>query len=68
MIIIDFEKKNEAGTMVYKDALYLPDDHTYTEADIEAMKQERFDRWLDIVMNPPVEAPSVEEPQPVIVE
>lgn len=66
MITIDFEKTNEAGTMVYKDAIYLPEDHSYTEEEIEAMKQQRFDRWLDIVMNPVIEEVPIDTP--VIVE
>ena len=30
----------------YSDALNLPDDHTYTEAEIEAMKQEHLAFWI----------------------
>lgn len=59
MIKIDFEKTSPDGLLVYRDAIYLPEDHTYTDADIEAMKQVRFDRWYDLVTNPP--APIVEE-------
>lgn len=54
MIKIDFEFDSKHG--VFRDALYLPDDHTYTPAQIEAMKKERFDNWVYIVENPP--APS----------
>ena len=52
MIKIDFEKN--IGAYTYRDALYLPEDHTFTDAEIEAMKQSRFDRWYQIVTNPPV--------------
>lgn len=37
------------------DALHLPEDHTLTEAEIEAMKQQRLDNWL-LEINPPQEA------------
>jgi hypothetical protein len=61
MIKIDFEIQNEKYG-VYRDALYLPDDHTFSDAQIEAMKQERYDNWVNIVENPPV----VEEVTPVV--
>lgn len=48
MIKIDFQKSQ--GLAAFSDAIYLPDDHTFTEAEIEAMKQERFDTWLAIIM------------------
>ena len=55
MLKIDFQKSQDLIT--FSDAIYLPDDHTLTEADIEAMKQERFDTWLAIITPPilPVE-------------
>jgi hypothetical protein len=37
----------------FSDALYLDEDHTFTEAEIEAMKQERLTNWLSVV-NPEV--------------
>lgn len=55
MIKIDFEKTSEDGLMVYRDALYLPEDHTFTEEEVEAMKQERFNRWYAAVTTPPEE-------------
>jgi len=61
MIKIDFEVQNEKYG-VYRDALYLPDDHTFSEAEIESMKQERYDNWVNIIENPPV----VEEVTPVV--
>jgi len=33
----------------YGDALYLPVDHTFTEAEIEAMKFERFNAWVAVI-------------------
>ena len=29
----------------FRDALHLPSDHTFTETEIEAMKQSRYDNW-----------------------
>ncbi len=50
MIKIDFEiTKNR---MTLKDAIHLPKNHQYTEAQIEAMKQKRFDDWYAIVTAP----------------
>ena len=54
MIKIDFEMTSDNGAWIYRDALHLPDDHTYTEADIEVMKQARFARWLEVITAPPV--------------
>lgn len=54
---IDFEFDSEYG--VFRDALHLPDDVTYTEAEIDAMKQARFDNWIYHIQNPP---PVPEEP------
>jgi len=51
MIKIDFEFETQYG--VFRDALYLPEDHTFTDEQIAAMKQERLDNWLFIVENPP---------------
>lgn len=59
MIKIDFEFDSQFG--VFRDALHLPDDHTFSEADIQAMKQQRFDNWLAIVNLPPVELPPEQE-------
>lgn len=48
---IDFEFTTPYG--VFRDALYLPDDHSYTDEQIAAMKQERLDNWLFAIENPP---------------
>ena len=53
---IDFEFDTPNG--VFRDAIHLQDDHTFTEADIEAMKVARRDNWLAIVNAPP---PPVDE-------
>jgi len=33
----------------YSDAIYLPFDHTFTDTEIEAMKQERFNAWVSVI-------------------
>ena len=37
----------------FSDALHLSDDHALTDAEIEALKQERFDNWVLAVEAPP---------------
>jgi hypothetical protein len=51
MIKIDFEFDTPYG--VFRDALHLPVDHTYTDAEIQAMKEQRRDNWIAIVSAPP---------------
>lgn len=53
MIQIVFERDTVYG--VYRDALYLPTDHAFTDAEIEAMKQERVDNWIAVIDTPPEE-------------
>jgi hypothetical protein len=48
---IDFEFTTPHG--VFRDALYLDDAHQLTEAEVNALKQERLDNWLAIIENPP---------------
>ena len=52
---IDFEFDTPHG--VFRDALHLPDDHSYSDAEIQAMKEQRRDNWIAIVTAPPVETP-----------
>lgn len=60
MIAINFTlDKFSDGSYVFSDTLYLPDDHGLTDAEIDAMKQARYDKWYDFVTNPP---PAVDEP------
>lgn len=47
---IDFTKTD--GTYTLNDALILPDDVTYSDEEIEAMKQQRFDNWIAIITAP----------------
>ena len=53
MIKIDFEFDTPHG--VFRDALHLPDDHGFSDSEIEAMKEQRRDNWIAIVTAPPVE-------------
>lgn len=55
MIKIDFEFDTQYG--VFRDALHLTEDHTYTDAEIQAMKEQRRDNWIAIVSAPPVDQP-----------
>ena len=50
MIKIDFSFHSQYGT--FSDALHLPDDHTFTEAEINAMQQQRFDNWIAVITAP----------------
>ena len=56
---IDFFFSSQYGT--FSDALVLEDDHAFTDAEIEAMKQARFDSWIAIITAPPVEETPIEE-------
>ena len=49
-MIIKFEKTD--GTNTLQDAIVLPDDVIMTEAEIEKMKQERFDNWIKAITVP----------------
>lgn len=60
MLKIDFEFDSQYG--VFRDALHLPENHGMTDAEIQTMKQQRFDNWIAIVTAPPVEeAPPEQE-------
>lgn len=50
MIIINFEITQHGYTL--RDALVLPDDHTFTDEQLEEMKQQRFDNWYTIITTP----------------
>jgi hypothetical protein len=51
---IDFSFDTPHGK--FADALHLPDDHGFSEAEIQAMKEQRRDNWIAVVTAPPVEA------------
>ena len=57
MVKINFEFETQHG--IYRDAVHLPDDHAYTEAQIDAMKQERVDTWVYAIENPPAPEPEI---------
>lgn len=50
---IDFQFDTKYGQ--FSDALNLPDDHGFTDDQLEAMKQERLTNWLAIVEAPATE-------------
>jgi len=50
---IDFSFDTQYGK--FCDALNLSDDHTFTESEIEAMKQQRLDNWIAVVSYVPTE-------------
>lgn len=56
MIKIDFSFDTPHGK--FADALHLPDDHGMTDAEIDAMKQQRLNNWLAVVTAVPEETPA----------
>ena len=56
---IDFEYETQYGK--FADALWFPDGETLpSEADIEAIKQQRLDNWVAAITAPPAEPDLVE--------
>ena len=53
MIKIDFEFTTQFG--IFRDALYLEDNHNLTQEDIELLKKERVDNWIAIVSTSPTD-------------
>ena len=47
MTKIDFEFDTRHG--LFRDALVLPDNHGLSDAEIEAMKQQRLDGWIEFI-------------------
>ena len=56
---INFSFSSQYGT--FSDALYLPDDHAFTDVEIEAMKQARFDNWVAVITAPLTEETPTDE-------
>lgn len=56
MIKIDFEFDTKHGK--FADALYLAEDHSYSESEIQAMKEQRRDNWINFVDNTPPATPN----------
>jgi len=48
-MVIDFEISDATYTL--RDAITLPDDHTLTDAEIEDIKQKRWNNWIAFVTN-----------------
>lgn len=65
---VNFRKVSEDGKHKYQDALHFSQAEydALSEAQLEAMKQERFDRWYDLIINPPPSS-ETENEFPVIV-
>lgn len=56
---IDFEFDSPYGK--FADALWFPDGQPIpSDAEIEAMKKQRFDNWIAIITAPLVEQPAQE--------
>lgn len=71
MIKIDFSKTHDIyGT--FADALHLDDNHGLTDTEIETIKQQRFDNWVNHITEmsnrPPVEIPPPVNPAVIDVE
>lgn len=45
MVVIPFQIAQPDGTYEYSDALVLPDDHGLSPAELDGMKQARYDNW-----------------------
>jgi len=58
-MIIDFTITQNNHT--FSDALILADDHTFTNEEIKAMKQARFDNWYAIITAPTQDLALVDE-------
>jgi len=56
MITIDFQFDSDYGA--FKDALVLPEDHGFTDAQLDEMKQARFDNWIAIITTPQDDQPT----------
>lgn len=49
MVKIEFELQHEYG--LFRDAIILPEDHTLSKQQIEDLKQQRFQAWIDSISN-----------------
>lgn len=58
-MILQFSYETKYGT--FSDALVLPDNHTYTNDDLEKMKLQRRDNWISYIDSTQVQTP-VETP------
>ena len=51
MIKINFTRTTPDG-ILYSDCLFLPQDHEYTEAEIEELKDAKYQEWYDFITTP----------------
>lgn len=56
-IVFEFTTKHG----VFRDALYLPENHGLTDEQIAEMQQERLNNWIAAVEAPPPPAPETVE-------
>ena len=47
---IDFEFTTKYG--IFKDCLNLPDDHQYTDYELDQMKAQRLNNWISLIETP----------------
>lgn len=47
MVKVEIEFESAFG--MFRDAITLPDDHGFSKEEIEAIKQQRFQKWLELV-------------------
>lgn len=56
---IRFSFETKYGT--FSDALNLPDDHTFTDAEINLMKEQRRDNWVAYIDSTQIDNPTPTE-------
>lgn len=52
-MVIQFSFQTKYG--MFTDAIHLPDDHTYTDDELEILKVQRRDNWISHIDNSQVE-------------
>lgn len=53
---VRFTFETKYGT--FSDALNLPDDHTYTDAELQTMKEQRRDNWIAYIDSTQIDNPT----------
>jgi hypothetical protein len=59
MIYIQYEKSNETHSFV--DVLVLEDDHGLSDEELEALKETRFQNWLNAISQSTIPTIAVNE-------
>lgn len=49
MKVIPFEITDQASGLVFRDAIWLSDEDQLSDAEIEGMKNTRFQNWLKFI-------------------